>query len=865
MYVVEVEGSGGKKLLRRTFSVMMLSILAASILVSVLSFQPVLVFANNSLGVLTTVSARETKDWTFMVYLDADNNLESVGIEDFMEMSSVGSTVGINIVVQMDRISGHDTSYGDWMDCKRFYVTEGLTPTASNAVESLGEVNMGDPNTLEDFMVWAMQHYQAVNYIVVLWNHGSGWKTRANEHPYKGVCYDDTSGDSLSIHELESALGNVIDTTAEVIDVVGFDACLMGMIEVAYQLENCTDIMVASEEIEPGDGWPYDDILSDLVSSPTVAPSTLASRIVNYYVDSYQGGSQGTFDEATLSAFRPDQVVVTVAPAVSNFADRLNETLESYYNESLDAIYNTENFYYSEYLDLYDFAYEIKQRIPESNVQAAAQNVMDTILAVRVAEGHGPGHPDSHGLSIYLPLCEGSYNSNYESLDFATETSWVRFLHSLFTYSSDSDEYFYSTRYTPFDSDSDTYFDAVEVKVNVDTTGEPLNVTVISYLIDPNGTTVDSDNETWAIVGEGCEFGYVYLYMPSGGEEGWCDVELYLYDDDGSYEDYRYDSAVAYLPLLVETTVYVDPQLQEVGVGSAVTVKVNISEVENLAGFDIQMSWDTAFLEYVNHNVTMPVESYPGGILHEPVLMIKDEVNLTAGSYWIAAVSMSPDPPFNGSGIAFEMTFQAKTIGICLLDIFSCDLASYVGLPILHNLMDGLVEIVEAHDVAVTNISIPKTIVGQIFSTRINVTVENQGSFAETFNMTISVNETPINTTRISLVNYSIITVTVHWDTTGWPKNNYTISVTVDTVADEVDCADNNLVANEKVYVTIPGDVDADFDVDIFDVVSIVGSYGSSLRVRADPPYVPNHDINDDGKVDIFDIVIACNHYGESW
>ena len=95
-------------------------------------------------------------EWTFMVYLDGDNNLEGAAIEDFLEMSSVGSSAGhVNIVVQFDRIAGYDTSYDNWETCKRFHVTYNMTPTATNAVEDIGEVNMGDPATLTDFINWA--------------------------------------------------------------------------------------------------------------------------------------------------------------------------------------------------------------------------------------------------------------------------------------------------------------------------------------------------------------------------------------------------------------------------------------------------------------------------------------------------------------------------------------------------------------------------------------------------------------------------------------------------------------------------------------------------------------------------------------
>jgi len=115
-------------------------------------------------------------DWTFMVYLDGDNDLEGAAINDFLEMAAVGSDANVNIVVQFDRIGGYDSSYGDWETCKRFYVTSGMTPTAAEQVEDVGEANMGDPAALTDFINWVADNYPANNYAVVLWNHGAGWR-----------------------------------------------------------------------------------------------------------------------------------------------------------------------------------------------------------------------------------------------------------------------------------------------------------------------------------------------------------------------------------------------------------------------------------------------------------------------------------------------------------------------------------------------------------------------------------------------------------------------------------------------------------------------------------------------------------------
>ncbi|MCK5224571.1 hypothetical protein KAR04_07355, partial [Candidatus Calescamantes bacterium] len=102
--------------------------------------------AYNCAGLQTTNTDEDSgtptlsgKDWTIAVFLNCDNNLEADGLDDFLEMSSVGSDANINIVVQMDRISGYSTAYGDWTSTKRFYITNGMTPDAANAVSDIGE------------------------------------------------------------------------------------------------------------------------------------------------------------------------------------------------------------------------------------------------------------------------------------------------------------------------------------------------------------------------------------------------------------------------------------------------------------------------------------------------------------------------------------------------------------------------------------------------------------------------------------------------------------------------------------------------------------------------------------------------------
>ncbi len=356
-------------------------------------------------------------DWTFMVYLDGDNNLEEAGIDDFLEMASVGSDANVKIVVMFDRISGYDTSYDNWTGTRRGVINAGDTPTASWGTD-LGEQNMADGATLTSFIDWATSTYPASNYALVLWNHGGGWRqqqlkltgelqrtndpeerdrlkaeiqelqaTSRNEKEekasLKAVCWDDTDGGCLYTKEVRQAL----DNATEDVDLIGFDACLMGMIEVGYELRNSgPSVMVGSEETEPANGWPYDTLLADLVATPTATPAQLGQYIVDRYYASY--GNSQTQSAVDLTEFD------NLATAVDSLAD------------VLIASWNTD----------------------EDAVKTAAQSLVDALDVAVVHNQNGPSYPGADGIAINFPTsgADGTYTGS--NIDFAADTSWPSFL-----------------------------------------------------------------------------------------------------------------------------------------------------------------------------------------------------------------------------------------------------------------------------------------------------------------------------------------------------------------------------------------------------------------------------------------------------
>jgi parallel beta-helix repeat protein len=162
------------------------------------------------------------------------------------------------------------------------------------------------------------------------------------------------------------------------------------------------------------------------------------------------------------------------------------------------------------------------------------------------------------------------------------------------------------------------------------------------------------------------------------------------------------------------------------------------------------------------------------------------------------------------------------------------------------------------HDLAVTNTAISKTVIGQGYNATVNVTVQNQGSQTQIFNITLYANTSIIQTLQLYLLSGNTTTRTITWNTTGWTKGAYTLKATVTIIPAETDTADNTFTYG-IVKVTVPGDVDGDGDIDIYDIVRITSSYNAII---GDPRYYANADIDGSGIINIFDVVIATSRYG---
>ena len=389
-------------------------------------------------GKVTTVNATTGNllgKWTVMVYMCADNNLEAAGIADINEMELVGSTEDVSILVQVDRRGKPDGSDDDWEGARRYYIRhdEDSSGIGSDVAYWFGapgtdnEIDMGDPAELRDFVTWCVANYPAQHYVLVLWNHGDGWTIWRSPTVVvpRAICFDDQSGHALDVDRIRTALEGLPR-----LDIIGFDACLMQMAEVAYEVRGIADIAVGSQENEPEDGWDYEKALTGLCASPnTTAPWDLARAIVDSYTWYY------SVDWVTQSAFRLEQSD-DVAMAAKNLKDELIYRIEQdAYGTDADRIRKavksargSSREYYVDYYDLEDFAANLVvvagasasgiSGDAKAAICARAQAVVDRLSDSWVyARGNG------NGLSIYLPdKITPVYG--YDYLQFEQDTHW---------------------------------------------------------------------------------------------------------------------------------------------------------------------------------------------------------------------------------------------------------------------------------------------------------------------------------------------------------------------------------------------------------------------------------------------------------
>ncbi len=351
--------------------------------------------------------------WCVMVFMNADNDLDRQGIKDMCEMEAAGVSDDVNILVQIDR-AREKTARRYMVSRRAAGAPKDDWGLVSAKVEELGEVDMGDYRQIINFSKWCADNYPAEKYALVIWNHGAGWRMANSKR--KGISYDEQSGKIITAAELGMALEAVHGIIGKPIDLFGMDACLMQMIEVAYELRENASYVVASEETEPGDGWPYDHIYAALFKSPETAPLDLSKLIVNAYSQSYLSNKKGVTMSVIDTSYLP-----ALATEIDNFSKILISALTS--DERIKTVKicvaQAQKFEISAYIDIGDFIKLVIGSMDAAEVKKAGETVLMALSkAIVVNSVTGGTAKNATGLAIYFP--RSTFNQKYSTLKFAS-------------------------------------------------------------------------------------------------------------------------------------------------------------------------------------------------------------------------------------------------------------------------------------------------------------------------------------------------------------------------------------------------------------------------------------------------------------
>jgi hypothetical protein len=402
--------------------------------------------------------------WTVMVYVAGYNNLTSFAGKDLAEMRKVGSGAGLKIAVFVKRL--------EQQAAHRMIVSK---DGQNEDRENLGSgVDSGSPQTLLDFIRWAKAKAPADRYALIIWNHGSGWDPldfdklyehvksagvtpreldlRANSQlgrslfqptietalklpnaRARAIASDDGTGHSLDTLELGEVLAKAHQELGRPLDLLGMDACLMSCLEVAYQSEKDVRAVVSSEELEPGDGWPYDKILGDLRSNPAIDGAGLGRVVVKRYIESYK--HHEALWPVTMCAIH-SAGIEPFADAVDAFTMALRRAIS---DDDVDATrllraQTRSARFDGDLIDLKALCEQVRSQPFESAVKTAAKKVLDALKPGGdfVVANANLGEIVEHcgGVTAYLPAPTDEISPYYKDLRFAQRHGWDEFLRS---------------------------------------------------------------------------------------------------------------------------------------------------------------------------------------------------------------------------------------------------------------------------------------------------------------------------------------------------------------------------------------------------------------------------------------------------
>jgi hypothetical protein len=407
---------------------------------------------SNTLTLSNITSARNItaefipEQWTILVHFAVDNNIDydfesSMGIVSnylaTLESIEAGDTNNnIDIIVLMDCYNEdtQGTGYATIFQDGYYHLTGGSF--ADDIDVTITEVNSGSVADTQNFMDWVVTNYPADNYMYSIFNHGGGFDDQNIAGTYSapitlGIGFDDSHDDSLSHYELGQTTAYLKGLIGKNIDLFYTYACLMGGVELAYEVRNSADYMLFSEELYPADFWSY-EALSAITSIPGLSGKELGIAFCDDAYDYFTTDSIRAFTLSLIDLSTIDSLYSSIntyaQAAVSNIGN--NATQADHYNSAaIDAFSMYGGEWY--YMDLGDYLSNINA---DSNISSTVKNAgsnVTTALNNSVVYKTQSGYPDATGMTIFHNIWNSPIQypiSTYESILTFGANRWVDYL-----------------------------------------------------------------------------------------------------------------------------------------------------------------------------------------------------------------------------------------------------------------------------------------------------------------------------------------------------------------------------------------------------------------------------------------------------
>ncbi len=370
-------------------------------------------------------AAMPEKEWTFLVYINGHNNLSFFSDRNIMGMERIGSTKDLNMVVEW----GSESQV-----TRRLYVEKSTNAkrVTSRVLQERMNHDMGNYKNLQEFLEWGVKNYPARHYFVAIWNHGSGWHgpemiNRKIVNPMD-ISFDDHFGTFISTEEVGMVMDNMKKIIGRNIDIYGSDACLMQMIEVAGEMKDSVDYVVGSQDLEPGEGWPYYSFVSKWAQNPKMTPVEVSKLLSKEYYDAYHGGEYGSTIHGITFSVLDISKMDAMYKAIARLSQNLVQLSPIEIQKINKALLSTTHFTYEDYADLGDLMKQIKYlNLPTINPKLL-DNVSVLIKDLVVVSNHNEeDYPNATGVSIWAPEYINTHQSRYDNLLFSKATGWNKF------------------------------------------------------------------------------------------------------------------------------------------------------------------------------------------------------------------------------------------------------------------------------------------------------------------------------------------------------------------------------------------------------------------------------------------------------